>query len=73
MSEENISFEEALKELETIVEKLENNKMSLNEGLESYEKGVRLVKKCNEILTKAELKLEEIMAETEDSENFQKT
>ena len=57
MNKEKFNFEEALKELETIVSALESGKVSLEESLELYEKGVKLVRDANAILTDAKNKL----------------
>lgn len=57
---ERPSFEEALKELESIVSKLEDNEITLEESVELYEKGLELSKFCNEILEKAELRIEQV-------------
>jgi len=63
MSEmERPSFEQALKELEDIVQRLEQEEVSLEESIELYQKGVKLSKKCSEILEKAELKIKEVQS-----------
>jgi len=63
MSEmERPSFEQALKELEGIVQRLEQEEVSLEESIELYQKGVKLSKKCSEILEKAELKIKEVQS-----------
>lgn len=61
MSEkERPSFEEALKELEAIVEKLNSQDSSLEESVALYEEGIRLSKICSETLESAALKIEQI-------------
>lgn len=61
MSEkERPGFEEALKELEAIVEKLSNQDISLEESVKYYEEGIRLSKICSETLENASLKIEQI-------------
>lgn len=50
-------FEESIKELEKIVEKLEKGDIGLDESLELFEKGIKLSKVCNEMLDKAEKKV----------------
>lgn len=47
-------FEEALKKLERIVEKLERGSLPLEEAMEAFAEGVRLVKYCNQKLDEAE-------------------
>lgn len=51
------SFESALNELEGIVEQLEGNTVSLEQALEHYQRGVGLMKFCQETLDKAEEKV----------------
>jgi exodeoxyribonuclease VII small subunit len=47
-------FEDALKKLEKIVDKLERGSLPLEEAMEAYTEGVRLVKYCNQKLDQAE-------------------
>ena len=49
-----MNFEAAVAELQTVVEKLEAGKVALEESLALYERGVTLVKICNERLDAAE-------------------
>lgn len=55
--EKKIKFEAALAELETVIEKLENSDTSLDEALKLYEKGISLIRVCNERLESAEQKI----------------
>lgn len=57
---ERPGFEEALKELESIVEKLSNQEITLEESVKYYEEGIRLSKICSETLESASLKIEQI-------------
>ena len=52
------SFEDALAELEQLVETMEKGEMSLEESLKSFEKGIALTKSCQEALKAAEQKVE---------------
>lgn len=61
--ENDINFETLLKELEQIVEKLESNECSLNDSLKLFEQGTERVKRCNEILENAKLKIEALTTE----------
>jgi exodeoxyribonuclease VII small subunit len=47
-------FEDALRKLEKIVEKLERGSLPLEEAMEAFTEGVRLVKHCNQRLDEAE-------------------
>lgn len=51
---EELTFEEAIADLEKIVSELENGKLTLDESVKKFEKGMKLSKHCNEILEKAE-------------------
>lgn len=54
---ENITFEEAVKQLQKTVADLEGGNAPLDKSLELFEKGVGLVKLCNEKLDSAEQKV----------------
>lgn len=58
-----MSFEDKLSELETIVEKLEKGQLSLDESLELFEKGITLSRECNAILKSARQKVEKLIEE----------
>lgn len=58
---ENVShkkFEDALRDLEEIVEKLETGDLSLDEALGAFEQGVSLVRNLGEKLTEVEKRVE---------------
>lgn len=54
---EELSYEEAFEELQSIVERLESGELPLEESLALFERGQALAARCNELLEKAELKL----------------
>ncbi len=54
------SFEEGLKELETLVRSLEDGKLSLDDALQTFERGTFLRKHCEDILKQAKLKVDTI-------------
>ncbi len=56
-SSEGISFEEAMKRLAEISEKLEKGDAALDESLTLFEEGTALIKLCNEKLDAAEKKI----------------
>ncbi|HTL70117.1 MAG TPA: exodeoxyribonuclease VII small subunit [Candidatus Eisenbacteria bacterium] len=56
--EKEIAFEEALKKLESIVDRLEDGELSLEDALKAYEEGVRLADLCSKRLTEAEKRVE---------------
>ena len=61
----NISFEDALKELESIVQKLESGQVKLEEAVTAYEKGVQMQKVCEEKLKEAQMKVEKLILDKE--------
>ena len=60
---EKMSFEDAIKELTSIVGKIEQGQVPLQDSLEQYEKGMALIKHCRTILQKAEKRIEKITEE----------
>ncbi len=58
------NFEESLKELEEIVEQLETNDLTLDETLAKYENGIKIYKKCYQILENAEKKISILLKDT---------
>ncbi|MBU1235908.1 MAG: exodeoxyribonuclease VII small subunit [Gammaproteobacteria bacterium] len=52
------SFESALQELEAIVQAMEAGNAPLEESLAAYERGVALLRQCQETLAAAEAKLQ---------------
>ena len=55
-----MTYEEAEKELQTIVERLERGEAGLDEALELWERGEELYRFCAEQLSTAEGKIEEL-------------
>ena len=55
-----LSFETALAELESIVERLEAGKVDLEESIAIYERGEKLKKHCEQLLKSAEARIEKI-------------
>jgi exodeoxyribonuclease VII small subunit len=61
----NQNFESALAELESVVEQLESGDLSLEDSLAVFEKGVGLVKYCNQKLTEVEEKVEFLLKDNQ--------
>ncbi len=55
-----LSFEDALKELENIVQQLEQGKVKLDEAIAAYERGALLKQHCEKKLAEAKMKVEKI-------------
>jgi len=57
---ESLSFEQALEELKTIVERLESGRGSLDDAIAAYERGAQLKAHCEAKLKEAQLKIEKV-------------
>jgi exodeoxyribonuclease VII small subunit len=55
-----LSFERALEELESIVKRLEDGKVPLEESVAIYERGESLKRRCEELLRQAEARVDKI-------------
>jgi exodeoxyribonuclease VII small subunit len=55
-----LSFERAIEELETIVKRLEDGKVPLEESVAIYERGEALKRRCEELLRQAEARVDKI-------------
>jgi len=55
------TFESAIKDLEAAVEHLEAGDLPLEEALACFENGVRAVGRCQELLSQAELRVEQLV------------
>ena len=55
-----LSFERAIEELESIVKRLEDGKVPLEESVAIYERGESLKRRCEELLRQAEARVEKI-------------
>ena len=60
MSDQSFSLEKAIKDLETIVNKMESETLPLEQALSYFEQGVTLTKRCQQALQQAEQKIETI-------------
>ena len=61
MARKKVGFEEALKRLETIVARLEEGDLPLEETLKAFEEGVKLAQSCSKKLDEAERKVEKLI------------
>ena len=57
-----MSFEEAMKELETIIDKLDGGDVPLEESITIYERGAALQRHCEDKLRQAEMRVQKIVA-----------
>lgn len=58
---EDVAFEDAVGELEAIVEELEEGDLALEDAMDRFERGLGLVDACRAKLEQAELKVEELL------------
>lgn len=66
---DDLSYEEAMKQLEEIIENLEKEE-TLEETLKQYKKGINLYNYCSEILKKAEGEVKIILKDKNSLEDF---
>ena len=55
-----LSFERAIEELESIVKRLEDGKVPLEESVAIYERGEALKRRCEDLLRQAEARVQKI-------------
>lgn len=69
---EELSFEELMIKLEDITNKLENEKLSLDDSVKLFEEGMEISKECNNKLEQAEKKITILINENNEikEENF---
>lgn len=65
--ETKIDFEASLKELEALVEKMEQGEQSLEQSLKDFERGVALTRTCQQALREAEQKVHILTGKDEES------
>ena len=73
MSKEKQSFEEMMQELESIVQKLDNETVSLEESLDLYQRGMKLSTACDSTLKDAEKKVNKLMQEEAEEQDNDET
>jgi exodeoxyribonuclease VII small subunit len=62
---EALTFEEAFEQLEAAVEALQDGQMPLERALHYYEEGMKLAQHCNDLLEKAELRVQQLRVTNE--------
>ncbi len=67
MSEKELPFEEAMKQLETIGGELEKGDLNLDESVAKFEEGMKLSKQCSKLLEDAEKRITILL---EDGDNI---
>lgn len=65
-----MKFEEAMKQLEETVKKLESGEASLEESMQLFEQGIKLSRTCQNLLSEAQLKVTQIIAQSDKEIQF---
>ena len=60
-SKQSLNFEQALEELESLVDKMEAGDLSLEESLGHFERGIQLTRSCQKALKEAEQKVQKLL------------
>jgi len=64
----SLDFEQALSELEAVVDRLEHGELPLEEALKQFERGIELARSCQVSLKQAEQKVEILLQKSPDAE-----
>jgi exodeoxyribonuclease VII small subunit len=67
-TEKTPPFEKSLQELESLVEKMEQGELSLEESLQHFERGIQLTRSCQQALKDAEQKVELLLKKNDQQE-----
>lgn len=70
MKEKEMKFEDKIRELEKIVSELETGEVSLDDAIEKYTQAMKLAKECSDKLTEVSDKVNKIMLENGNLEEF---
>ena len=62
-NKKSVDFEEALDQLEELVEDMENGDLTLEESLKAFEQGIKLTRECQTALSQAEQKVQMLVEE----------
>ena len=55
------TYEQNIHKIDEIIEKLENNELSLDESIAEYEKAIKLIKESEKLLEQAEGKIQKVI------------
>ena len=62
---EKLSFEDAMGELERLVEQIESGEIGLEEAIKRYERGIALIQRCRSVLDSAEQRIAELTTDAQ--------
>lgn len=63
------SLEQSLAEIDQLIDKMEKNELTIEQSLNNFERGIKLIKHCQKILTEAEQKVQ-ILIHTNDQDQL---
>lgn len=66
-------FENALKELNQLIQTMENGGLPLDESLKNFERGISLIRQCQDTLKKAEQKVQIYLEKENKLDSFETT
>ena len=69
--EKKIKFEDKMKELEEIINDLENGEIDLDESINKYTKAMKLIKECDTELKNVEEQVSKLVSENGIEEQFE--
>lgn len=64
-AKKTVDFEQALDQLEALVEDMESGELSLEESLKAFEQGIKLTRDCQQALATAEQKVQMLIEEND--------
>lgn len=59
-ADSELGFEQAMERLEQIVDRIEAGECGLEESIQEYERGMALIRRCRDVLARAEQRVEEL-------------
>lgn len=68
---EKKKFEDKIKELDTIINELENGEIDLDDSINKYTNAMKLIKECDEELKTVEEKVNKIVLENNETKEFE--
>ena len=69
--EKKIKFEDKMKELESLINELENGEIDLDDSIEKNTKAMKLIKECDTELKTVEKQISKLVTEENETEEFE--
>lgn len=71
MKEKDLTFEDKIRQLETIIKELEEGEVNLDDAIEKYTKAMKLAKECSDKLTEVTDKVNKILLDNGKLQDFE--